>query len=72
MTNEQLLAFLAFGLIVMNEPESLLENMSNSEIKDLANDVDKYLSPFVNDDQDMVAIIVKVLKDAVMQMKEGT
>jgi len=72
MTNEQLLAFLAFGLIVMNEPESLLENTSNSEIKDLANDVDKYLSPLVNDDQDMVAIIVKVLKDAVMQMKEGT
>lgn len=72
MTNEQFLAFIAFGLMIMNEPDLLLENMSNAQIKDLANDVDKYLSPFVSEDLDMVSMVVTVLKDAVVQLKENT
>ena len=69
LTNEQLAAFLAFGMLVMNEPDALLESMSNKEIKEFASEVDKYLSPFVNEENDMVLPVVTILKEAIQQAK---
>jgi hypothetical protein len=69
LTNEQLTAFFAFGLLVMNEPEALLEKMSNSEIKEFAGEVDKYLSPFVSNEADVVSPVISILKEALNQVK---
>lgn len=69
LTNEQLVAFLAFGLLIMSEPESLLVNMSRKELKEFAGEVDDLLSPFVKEEMDMVEPVVAILKEAIQQAK---
>jgi hypothetical protein len=69
LTNEQLVAFLAFGLLIMSEPESLLVNMSRKELKEFAGEVDDLLSPFVKEEMDMVEPVIAILKEALQQIK---
>jgi len=69
LTDEQLVAFLAFGLLIMSEPESLLVNMSRKELKEFAGEVDALLSPFVKEEADMVDPVVTILKEAIQQAK---
>jgi len=69
LTNEQLVAFLAFGLLIMSEPESLLVNMSRKELKEFAGEVHDLLSPFVKEEADMVNPVVTILKEAIQQAK---
>jgi len=71
MTNEQISAFAAFGLMVAdrdNMPD-LLEHLSMKDLKQLAADADKYLSPLVGDSDDMVSPVVAVLREAIQEAK---
>jgi hypothetical protein len=43
--------------------------MSITQVKDLAGELDKYLSPLLDDGADVVSPIVLVLKDAVEKRK---
>lgn len=69
LTNEQLAAFTAFGLIIANDPSDLLEFISKREAKELAANVDAYLSPLVPDNEDMVTPIVTILRNAIEEAK---
>jgi hypothetical protein len=69
MTNEQIAAFTAFGLLLETERASLLHYLSGSELRSLAGDVQKYLSPQIEDEHDMVTPIVQVLLAAIAQAK---
>lgn len=69
LTNEELSAFIAFGLIVASSPKDLLANMSITQVQELAGDLDKYLSPLVDDGADVVSPLVLVLKAAVEKRK---
>jgi len=70
LTNEELSAFIAFGLIADTSPKDLLTNMSLTQVQELAGELDKYLSPLVDDDADVVSPIVLVLKAAVEKRKD--
>lgn len=70
LTNEEMSAFIAFGLIADTSPKDLLVNMSLTEVKELASELDKYLSPLVGDEDDVVSPIVLVLKDAINKRKD--
>jgi len=71
MTNEQIAAFVAFGLMVANSDNTpeLLEHLSIKDLKQLAADADKYLSPLVGDSDDMVSPVVAVLREAIQEAK---
>jgi hypothetical protein len=69
LTDEQLTAFIAFGLLIMHEPESLLVDMSRKQLKEFAGELDKYLSPLVNEELDVVSPIILTLKTALEQVK---
>jgi hypothetical protein len=69
LTNEQLVAFTTFGLLLMSEPEALLHNMSRKELKEFAGELEKHLSPLVSEEMDMVEPVISILKDAVKQAK---
>lgn len=71
MTNEQLAAFTAFGLLVAdpNNHEEMLEFFSAEELDQLVEDTQKYLFPLVDDDHDMVTPVVAVLREAIAQVK---
>lgn len=69
LTNAQSAAFTALGLIILDSPESLLDTMSRQEIRELAADMDKYMSPYVSDADDMVTPIVTILREAIEQIK---
>jgi hypothetical protein len=69
LTNEQLAAFTAFGLIIANDPSGLLEFISKREAKELAANVDAYLSPLVQDNEDMVTPLVIILRNAIEEVK---
>ena len=70
LTNEELSAFIAFGLIADTSPKDLLVNMSLTEVKELACELDKYLIPLVDDNSDVVSPIVLVLKAAIEYRKD--
>jgi hypothetical protein len=71
MTNEQLAAFAAFGLLVadLNNHKEMLELFSVEELNQLVEDTEKYLFPLVDDDHDMVTPVVAVLREAIEQQK---
>ena len=71
MTNEQISAFAAFGLMVADSDNlpDLLEHLSMKDLKELAADADKYLSPLVGDSDDMVSPVVAVLREAIQEAK---
>ena len=69
LTNEQLVAFLAFGLLIMSEPDALLVNMSSKELEEFAGEVNDLLSPFVKEEMDVVEPVVAILKEAIQQAK---
>jgi hypothetical protein len=70
LTNEELSAFIAFGLIADTSPKDLLTNMSLTEVSKLAGELNKYLSPLLDDDADVVSPIVTVLKAAIEKRKD--
>lgn len=72
LTNEQIAAMTAYGLLIMNEPESLAAALPIDDLCSLSADIDKHLSPLVPDDSDMVTPILDVLRDALRQFKETT
>lgn len=69
LTNAQMTALVAFGLVVLDSPDSLLDTMSREEVKALAADMDKYLSPLVGDDEDVITPMVTILREAIEQIK---
>lgn len=69
LTNAQMTALVAFGLVVLDSPDSLLDTMSRQEIKELAADIDKYLSPLVGDDAVVITPLVTILREAIEQIK---
>lgn len=69
LTNEELSAFIAFGLIADTSPKDLLADMSLTQVKELAGELDKYLSPLLDDGADVVSPIVTVLKAAIEKRK---
>lgn len=69
LTNEEPSAFIAFGLIVDTAPKDLLTNMSLTQVQELAGELDKYLSPLLDDGADVISPIVLVLKEAVEKRK---
>lgn len=70
MTNEQLSAFTALGLILEYSPESLAEVDDQKAFKLQVDEVVKYLSPQVADDEDVLTSIMEVLRGAVQEAKE--
>lgn len=70
MTNEQLSAFTALGLILEYSPESLAEVDDQEAFKLQVDEVVKYLSPQVADDEDVLTSIMEVLRGAVQEAKE--
>jgi hypothetical protein len=70
MTNEQLSAFTALGLIIEYSPHSLAEAEDQEALKRQVDEVVKYLSPQVDDDEDVLSSIMEVLRGAVQEAKE--
>lgn len=67
MTEDQLVAFTAFGLMIINGPQDLLEVMSIDELTAFAAEVDKHLSPLVENDADIATPIVNILRKALKE-----
>jgi hypothetical protein len=73
MTNEQISAFAAFGLMVADRRNysEILEYLTREELNNLAEDAEKYLSPLVGDSDDMVSPVVAVLREAIEEAKNN-
>lgn len=69
LTTEQKLAFTVFGMLLANEPQMFLEDMSSKELVALCHEVDKYISPHITDGMDLVTPSVQVLKTLIKQLK---
>jgi hypothetical protein len=67
LTDEQITAITAFGLLIMNEPDALLAVMSEDVLRSFSADVDKYLCTHVTDDTDMATPVINVLNAAIAQ-----
>lgn len=72
MTHEQLSAFTALGLIIEFSPHSLLEVKDQKAFRNEVDEIVKYLSPQIADDEDVLTSIMVVLRGAVQKAKENT
>jgi alkanesulfonate monooxygenase SsuD/methylene tetrahydromethanopterin reductase-like flavin-dependent oxidoreductase (luciferase family) len=69
MTHEQLAAFAALGLVIEFSPQSLGEVEDYEAFKASVAEIERYLSPRVADDADVLTSIMIVLREAVQEAK---
>lgn len=67
LTDGQLAAFTAFGLLLMYEEQTLLNSMTENELAELTAIVGNFVSPLISDDEDMVTPIVRVLVSTMLE-----
>lgn len=66
LTDAQFTAFAALGLMIMYEEQTLLQHMSEDDLVKLVKDVETFLCPLVQDDQNLVTPMVNVLWSAML------
>ena len=68
LTDGQLAAFTALGLLIMHEEQTLLEYMSEDELGALTTATSQILSPLVKEDEDLVSPLVRLLRSAMIDV----
>jgi hypothetical protein len=66
LTDGQLAAYTALGLLIMYEEQTLLAYMTEDELVALTEATAKVLNPLVNEDEDLVSPLVRVLRSAMI------
>ena len=66
LTDGQLAAYVALGLLIMHEEQTLLTYMTEDELGALTEATFKILSPLVKEDEDLVSPIVRLLRSGMI------
>ena len=68
LTDGQLAAFTALGLLLMYEEQTLLEYMTEDELTALVTATTKFLSPLVSEDEDLISPLVRLLRSGMLDV----
>lgn len=68
LTDGQVVAFTALGLLLMYEEQTLLAHMTDDELVALTNATSKFISPLVKEDEDLISPIVRLLRSGMIDV----
>ena len=68
LTDGQLVAFTALGLLLMYEEQTLLAYMTEDELGALTEATAKFISPLVSEDEDLVSPLVRLLRSGMINV----
>lgn len=68
LTDGQLAAFTALGLLLMYEEQTLLKHMTEDELVALTQATAKFISPLVSEDEDLVSPLVRLLRSGMINV----
>lgn len=68
LTDGQLAAFTALGLLLMYEEQTLLAYMTEDELGALTEATAKFISPLVSEDEDLVSPLVRLLRSGMINV----
>lgn len=68
LTDGQLAAFTALGLLLMYEEQTLLEYMTEDELTALVTATTKFLSPLVSEGEDLISPLVRLLRSGMLDV----
>lgn len=68
LTDGQLAAFTALGLLLMYEEQTLLEYMTEDELTALVTATTKFLSPLISEDEDLISPLVRLLRSGMLDV----
>ena len=66
LTDGQLAAFTALGLLLMYEEQTLLNYMTEDELVALTSATSKFINPLVSESEDLVSPLVRLLRSAMV------